>query len=58
MKSGAMRARHSPMNHAHFSWCGRTTDMPDDAFDSFDAGLLHVLTRLHGVLGAQRARTR
>jgi len=24
--------------------------LPDDAFDSFDAGLLHVLTRFRGVL--------
>ena len=30
-------------------------DMPDDAFDGFDAGLLHVLTRLRGVLEAQKA---
>jgi DNA-binding MarR family transcriptional regulator len=30
-------------------------DMPDDAFDGFDAGLLHVLTRLRGVLEAQEA---
>jgi DNA-binding MarR family transcriptional regulator len=27
--------------------------LPDDAFDSFDAGLLHVLTRLRGVLATQ-----
>jgi DNA-binding MarR family transcriptional regulator len=33
-------------------------DMPDDAFDRFDAGLLHVLTRLRGVLEAQEPRTR
>jgi DNA-binding MarR family transcriptional regulator len=33
-------------------------DMPDDAFDGFDAGLLHVLTRLRGALEAQEPRTR
>jgi DNA-binding MarR family transcriptional regulator len=27
--------------------------LPGDAFDSFDAGLLHVLTRLRGVLATQ-----
>jgi DNA-binding MarR family transcriptional regulator len=27
--------------------------LPDDAFDSFDAGLLHVLTQLRGVLATQ-----
>jgi DNA-binding MarR family transcriptional regulator len=27
--------------------------LPGDAFDSFDAGLLHVLTRLRGVLSTQ-----
>lgn len=27
--------------------------LPDDALDSFDAGLLHVLTQLRGVLAAQ-----
>jgi DNA-binding MarR family transcriptional regulator len=27
--------------------------LPDDAFDRFDAGLLHVLTQLRGVLAAQ-----
>jgi DNA-binding MarR family transcriptional regulator len=32
--------------------------MPDEAFDGFDAGLLHVLTRLRGVLAAQEPRTR
>jgi hypothetical protein len=29
-----------------------------DVFDSFDAGLLLVLTRLRGVLAAQESRTR
>jgi DNA-binding MarR family transcriptional regulator len=29
-------------------------DLPDDAFESFDAGLLHVITRFRGVL-AERA---
>lgn len=33
-------------------------DMPDDVFDSFDTGLLHVLTRLRGVLAAEEPRTR
>jgi DNA-binding MarR family transcriptional regulator len=33
-------------------------DMPGDAFDGFDAGLLHVLTRLRGALEAQEPRTR
>ncbi len=32
--------------------------LPDDAFDGFDAGLLHVLTRLRGVLAAKEPRTR
>jgi DNA-binding MarR family transcriptional regulator len=32
--------------------------LPDEAFDSFDAGLLHVLTRFRGVLAAQEPRTR
>lgn len=27
--------------------------LPDDAFDNFDAGLLHVLTQLRGVLASQ-----
>ena len=31
--------------------------LPDDAFDGFDAGLLHVLTQLRGVLAAQEPRT-
>jgi DNA-binding MarR family transcriptional regulator len=31
--------------------------MPDDAFDSFDTGLLHVLTRLRGVLAAKSPQT-
>ena len=29
--------------------------LPDDTFDGFDAGLLHVLTRLRGVVAAKRA---
>jgi DNA-binding MarR family transcriptional regulator len=33
-------------------------DMPDEAFDGFDAGLVHVLTRLRGVLEAQEPRTK
>ena len=33
-------------------------DMPDEAFDGFDAGLLYVLTRLRGVLEAQEPRAR
>ena len=32
-------------------------DLPDDAFESFDAGLLHVITRFRGVL-AERASGR
>jgi DNA-binding MarR family transcriptional regulator len=32
--------------------------MADDVFDDFDAGLLHVLTRLRGVLAAQEPQTR
>ena len=32
-------------------------DMPDDGFDGFDAGLLHVLTRLRGALAAQEPQT-
>jgi DNA-binding MarR family transcriptional regulator len=32
--------------------------MPDDIFDSFDTGLLHVLTRLRGILGAQDIRAK
>jgi DNA-binding MarR family transcriptional regulator len=31
--------------------------LPDDAFNGFEAGLLHVLTRLRGVLAAQEPRT-
>jgi DNA-binding MarR family transcriptional regulator len=33
-------------------------DMAGDVFDSFDAGLLLVLTRLRGVLAAQEPRAR
>jgi DNA-binding MarR family transcriptional regulator len=33
-------------------------DMADEAFDGFDAGLLHVLTRLRGALAAQEPQTR
>ena len=32
--------------------------MPDDGFDGFDAGLLHVLTRLRGALAAKEPRTK
>lgn len=31
--------------------------MPDDAVDSFDTGLLHVLTQLRGVLAAKSPQT-
>lgn len=33
-------------------------DLPDDAFDGLDAGLLHVLARLRSVLAAPEPRTR
>jgi DNA-binding MarR family transcriptional regulator len=32
--------------------------MPDDVFDSFDSGLLQVVTRLRGVLAANSTQTR
>jgi DNA-binding MarR family transcriptional regulator len=32
--------------------------MPDDVFDSFDTGLLQVVTRLRGVLAAKSPQTR
>jgi len=28
-------------------------DLPDDTFDGFDAGLLHVITRLRDVVAAK-----
>jgi DNA-binding MarR family transcriptional regulator len=31
--------------------------LPDDAFGGFDAGLVHVLARLRGVLAAKEPRT-
>ena len=34
------------------------SDLPDDVFDGFEAGLLYVLTRFRGVLAAQEPRTR
>ena len=33
-------------------------DLPSGVFDAFDAGLLHVLTRLRGVLAAQVPQTK
>jgi DNA-binding MarR family transcriptional regulator len=33
-------------------------DLPDDTFDGFDAGLLHVITRLRDVVAAKEHRTR
>ena len=32
--------------------------LPEDTFNGFDAGLLHVLTQLRGVLAAQEPRTK
>ena len=33
-------------------------DLPDDTFDGFDAGLLHVITRLRDVVAAKDHRTK
>ncbi len=49
------RATAQALVHSHRRLARQLfADLPDDAFESFDAGLLHVITRFRGVL-AERA---